>query len=207
MEMPLKFRVIECTDQILSRELGMIHRSVLENKYTNGVDVSTIDYKMSEQEYNKFHDCDDEDMGYIKFYDEFQDRYIFVTSKDIGKSELFHKDFNIQSIWNVIKPCSNHEHSSYMTKQMKEWFVTNIKYVCLQMFETKGNIALFCNCGRSRSPMYLVAYLVLFCNKSMDVAMGIVDRSLHESRKYSLDRHCSLYAIVVIIAGTVVITT
>ena len=149
----------------------------------------------------KYHNCYEDDCGFFSFYDQYRHRHIFVTSKEIGGSRLFHVEYDIQSIWNVINPCSNHEHSSDMTPHRKKWFVTNILRVCLQMFDTEGNIAIFCNTGRSRSPMYLVTYIMLFCDKTIDRAMFNVEELLSASRaNQELDRHCTLYEIISSIA-------
>jgi hypothetical protein len=151
----------------------------------------------------KYAGGEDNDPGYINFFDEFHDRKIFVTTKQVGKSQLFHEEHSINSIWNVISPCSNHEHSSYMSNHTKQWFVTNILHVCLQMFDTEGDIALFCNGGRSRSPMYLIAYMVLFCDVPFDVAHHRIDRLMAQSRNQVLDRHFSLHEIIAIILKTI----
>ena len=186
--------VIECSDQILRRRLAKLHPEVLQKKYTREERVCSLVYKVREGW--QYHDIDEEDCGYINFYDEARDRQIFVTSKLVGKSKLFHEEFDIQSYWNVISPCSNHEHSTDMTTHRKEWFLNNVTHVCLQMLDTEGNVAIFCNTGRSRSPMYLVAYLILFCDKTFPVAISHVEDLLLEGRNESLDRHCSLHEII-----------
>lgn len=189
------YRVIESTEHILRRYFSAKDQYVLDNKHTNGQAVSSIVYK-DKQQRRQYHACAENDKGYIVLRDEFQDRLIFVTSQEVGQSELFHLEHDIQSIWNVIKPCSNHEHSTNMTKGMKEWFIINVKYVCLQMFDTDGNIAIFCNTGRSRSPMYLVAYLILFCDMAFDRAIKKVEDLVQEGRGQALDRHCTLHEII-----------
>lgn len=173
---------------------------VILNQCTNAVEVSSrIVYKDRDRSRN-YHDWGDtDDKGYIDYYDEYQDRHVFVTGQDVGKSQSFHDDFEIQAIWNVISPCSNHDHSSNMSKKRKLWFLTNIRHVCLQMFNTEGNIAIFCNSGRSRSPMYLVAYLTLFCHLTFDNAFRLVEVTMLNSRDQVLDRHCSLHDIVALI--------
>ena len=144
--------IIECSDQVIRRRLAFVDPTVLRNKHTNGEKVSGIEYngKQLEQE---LHDCYNDDRGYFSFYDQYRHRHIFVTSKEIGRTKSFHNQYDVQSLWDVIKPCSNHEHSSNMTPHRRKWFVTNMLHVCLQMFDTEGNILIFCNTGRSRSPI------------------------------------------------------
>lgn len=69
--------------------------------------------------------------------------------------------------------------------------------------ETHGrNLVLCCVNGRSRSPMYLVAYLILCYDMTEDDAMRVVKTLLLEHRDEVLDRvnalqpamqHLSLY--------------
>ena len=49
--------------------------------------------------------------------------------------------------------------------------------------------------------MYLVAYLLLFNDMTVDRALMYVERLLRVSRNEMIDRHYSLYDIVVIIAS------
>jgi hypothetical protein len=197
----LHYGIIEGTDVKLERLLSQLDPLVLSTQYTNGVEVSSIVYNGKEDTIVLYHDGDDDDKGFFDYYDEYHDRHIFVTEQDIGSSQSFHDDYEIQFIWNVIKPCSSHEHSSSMTKKRQQWFMTNIKNVCLQMFNTGGNIAIFCNSDDSNScnscsPMYLVAYLALFCHLSFEKAYHFVEIKMRASREQILDRHCPLYDVV-----------
>jgi protein-tyrosine phosphatase len=62
--------------------------------------------------------------------------------------------------------------------------------VALQVNESEGNIALSCNNGRSRSPVYLIAYLVLCYDKPVDEAIEEVRGELDIQRGECLDRYC-----------------
>ena len=52
----------------------------------------------------------------------------------------------------------------------------------------EGNAVLCCNGGRSRSPTYLVVYLVLCWNISIIQAYSMVESLLKDARKEDLDR-------------------
>lgn len=108
----MQYGIIEGIDVKLKRIISELDPLVLSTQYTNGMEVSSIVYNVKDST-KHYHDCDDDDKGYFDYYDEYHDRHIFVTGQDIGKSHSFHDDYEIQTIWNVIKPCSNHEHSSY----------------------------------------------------------------------------------------------
>ena len=107
-------------------------------------------------------------------------------------SRSFHHDKRISFVFNLIEQSTNHEHHSDMSTTTKQWWLDNLKYVALQMFDAQGNLVMFCNRGRSRSPMYLVSYYVIIHNMHPIEAMKIVRNSLMEQRGERLDRYDSL---------------
>lgn len=204
----LRYRIIESNEQILRRRLAAIDPSVLEKKYSNREQVCSIVYKRTQLKERLYHGVPsmvNDDCGFVDFYDEFHDRHIYVTRQVVGVSEAFHLEYDIQAIWNVISPNPDHQHSSYMSPQRQHWYINNILHVCLQMFDTEGNIAIFCCAGRSRSPMYLAAYLIMFCDMTHENAVTYVDRLLRQCRHQELDRHDTLYAFIVTIAEMVIV--
>jgi hypothetical protein len=140
----------------------------------------------------RYHDLCTEDKGYISFHDDRKCREIFVCRDCVGFSNCFHVEKDVRHFVNVLDPQSTHESYNYMTPGMKNWVVNNMKYVALQLFDTEGNIVLFCKSGRSRSPMYLVAYLIIFYSMSMKDAIKLVRDLLRDQRNESLDRTQSL---------------
>ena len=194
----ISHQVIASFEQQLRRKFSQYMPSTLRDKYSNGCDTSEIVYK-KHQENGRHHNFYEDDRGYVDFYDRMHERHIYIVEKKVGYSKLFHEEFNIKRIFDVIRPCSNHDHSNGMTPYRKEWFITNIEYICLQMHDSSGNIAIFCHTGRSRSPMYVVAYLILFCGFHFATAMDCIERVLLEQRNLLLDRHNTLYEIVAFI--------
>lgn len=79
----------------------------------------------------------------------------------------------------------------------------NFYQVCLQMFDAEGNIAICCKSGRSRSPMYLVIYLILFNDMTVSSAMNSVSRLLRRGRSECIDRYYTLFDFAVVIAAEV----
>jgi hypothetical protein len=222
--------IIEGNDLKLRRLIAAQDKDTLNAKYTNGCLVSNIEYKDLQRKDRRQHDVmEGADREYMGVYDLLRDRYrilkstmqwfiahhivvllllvyvlliryIYVASQRVGKLESFHDEFGIQSIFNVILPCSNHDHSTYMGITRTEWFIMNIEYVCLQMFDTSGNIAIFCNKGRSRSPMYVVSYFVMFSNMTLTAARAHIGCIFQDERGQEVDRHYTLYYIVDTIA-------
>ena len=125
--------------------------------------------------------------GYTYFNANLLYRHIFISCKEVGLSQQFHNDKCILSYCNVLKPNSTHESFHSMTTHCKSWIVENMKFVALQLFDVVGNVVIFCNHGRSRSPMYVVAYLIIFHDLSVDAAMTHLSVLLEE-RGIILDR-------------------
>ena len=84
-----------------------------------------------------------------------------------------------------------------MTKYSQAWIVDNMKSVALQLYDTEGNIVMFCNNGRTRSPMYLVAYLVIFHDVFLSEAVAQIKVLLLQFRGYKLDRYDQLMPALV----------
>ena len=63
-----------------------------------------------------------------------------------------------------------------------------IRYGVLQINKTKGNICLSCKNGRTRSPVYLVAYLVLCYEISVEEAYATIGSMLLLNRNQIIDR-------------------
>lgn len=82
------------------------------------------------------------------------------------------------------------------TKTTVQWWIDNMQHVALQLLDTAGDVVIFCNKGRSRSPMYLVAYLILIHCMTPDESMTLVAGLLLEQRNEILDRYGSLKPIV-----------
>lgn len=116
--------------------------------------------------------------------------------KRVGLSKAFHDEFNINYVFHVIEKNSNHDHHSYMSSKQREWWKQNMINVAIEMLDAEGNIALICNNGRSRSPMYLVAYLVIVDGLLPIDAMSRVRDILFVQRNEKLDRFECLQPIV-----------
>ena len=70
------------------------------------------------------------------------------------------------------------------------------RYGVLQINKTKGNICLSCKNGRTRSPMYLVAYLVLCYEMSVEEAYATVGSMLLLNRNQIIDRKQKFYYLL-----------
>ena len=141
---------------------------------------------------HRLHDCVPEGCGYLLYFDTERERAIYVAEKAVGMSSTFHHDKQITSVFNVMEPVNLHINFEHMDPREKTWQLNNLKHVAIQMCDTEGNIALFCNHGRSRSPMYLVVYLIIFYDYSVSDARSTIADMLHLQRGLELDRYNSL---------------
>ena len=137
--------------------------------------------------------------SYFTFYDTAKDRRIFVSSRVTAQSALFQQEHGIAYSFNVLKKSTNHESFHYMSNKRRQWWIDNMMHVAIQMLDSEGDIVLYCLQGRSRSPMYLVAYLVIIYNMSADAAMNEVREMLYNGRGEELDRFGCLKPIIELI--------
>jgi len=66
----------------------------------------------------------------------------------------------------------------------------------LQLRRTEGNVVINCKNGRTRSPMYLVAYLMLCYDMEVEDARSIIGKQLRAERNLELDRDNRLLPVV-----------
>ena len=136
------------------------------------------------------------DKKYFEFHDRILNRTIFIASKAVGLCRAFHEDKNIENVIHLIKKCNNHEHHTDMTARTRKWWFQNLINVALKLYDVPGNIVLCCNNGRSRSPSYLVAYLIIVHNISDLEARTVVGELLVSQRGETIDRFETLTPIL-----------
>ena len=88
-------------------------------------------------------------------------------------------------MFNVLKKRTNHNDNEDMTRATAQWWIDNLQYVALQLFDTPGNVVMFCKHGRTRSPMNLVAYIVISYGMSPEMAVGVVRKVLRNQRGWT----------------------
>lgn len=106
-----------------------------------------------------YHDLHSSDCGYFSVFDKMQQRSIYVCTREIGRSRAFHEAKGIIHFLDLVN--TNDEHSNDLSKTAKGKIYYHMCNVILQLASTNGNVCIFCGRGRSRSPAYLAAYLVI----------------------------------------------
>jgi len=69
------------------------------------------------------------------------------------------------------------------------------RFAVLQLHRTEGNVVINCKNGRTRSPMYLVAYLILCYDMDLHVARNLVGDMVRD-RALVIDRDDRLLPVV-----------
>ena len=179
--------MLECRESVLRR-------------YFEGRDVSQLTLRERLTSYNaclhRKHGQHTDDRCYFVFHDSAMQRNIYVSTGDVGQSQPFHDEMGIEWLFNVIIKNTDHSRSTNMLPALRKWWVANMKYVVLQLIDTPGNVVLFCVNGRTRSPMYLVAYLAVVYGMLPIKAMALVQTLLKDQRAELLDRFDTLIDIV-----------
>jgi hypothetical protein len=105
-----------------------------------------------------YHDTDPEDDGYFAVYDEYKERYIFVCSRQVGRTRAFNEEFEIMSYLDLMGP--KDIEAASLEEYERITYANVIKAMISQMANTEGNISVYCFNGRSRSPAFVAAYFV-----------------------------------------------
>ena len=66
----------------------------------------------------------------------------------------------------------------------------------MQLHKTEDNVVIFCKNGRTRAPIYLVAYLILCYDMTVMHARGKVHNMLYKERHHILDGDNRLLSVL-----------
>jgi hypothetical protein len=128
------------------------------------------------------------DVGYFTFYDEFNDRNIVVAHRKLGESNAFLREHNIR---HRIDLKTTRDDSFLMLRPgEKEKNYGVIKTAVLEIADARGNLCIYCVMGRSRSPAFIAAYLVVVCCYSTAKAYAVMSEiyKLSRSDERGIDR-------------------
>jgi hypothetical protein len=112
----------------------------------------------------------------------------------VAETASFRVDKNISVHLNLMS--TDDEHYHMLRPSSQAWIHNNMRYAVLQIHRTDGNVVINCRNGRTRSPMYLVAYLVVCCGLEPDAADHMVRQSLWQDRACELDRDGRLLPVI-----------
>ena len=104
------------------------------------------------------------DQGYFSVHDYYRQRYIYVCAKDIAENGSFLSAMEIESVLDLTK--EPEEHFWDQTDRMRLRILHGIVHSLQLIINCPGNIAIHCRNGRTRSPAFLAAYLMIVAGMS-----------------------------------------
>jgi hypothetical protein len=144
------------------------------------------------------HDTDPNDAGYFTIYDEYQQRNIYICSRAVGKSRPFLDEFNIKNVLDLIGP--KDLHPIVMTEAEVRRFYLVMMLLVIEMANTEGNLCVYCYNGRSRSPAFVAAYLVVVecysCRQAYSTLSRLFVSSRGDERGIDRDRRFIGYVLL-----------
>lgn len=106
----------------------------------------------------RIHDMDPEDSGYFSIWDDCRDRHIYICNKKVGRSNCFNIEMNIEMFLDLVATQDSDTGIMLPGEFKKNYYF--IQRAIIDIADTPGNVSIFCDNGRSRSPSLLAAYLV-----------------------------------------------
>ena len=100
------------------------------------------------------------DPGFFVVNDGVKYRYIYVCCRSVGESVNFRKSYGIDYVLDVTRSIDD-SHYLYQSEAERRLFFNQMVHVVQLFLTTDGNIAIYCNNGRSRSPALVAAYFVV----------------------------------------------
>lgn len=123
--------------------------------------------------------CDD--VGYFTYYDSFNDRNIVICHRNLGVSSAFRREHGITHCIDLKR--TRDDSYIMLTAGDRKKIYAIMKSVVIQIADTPGNLCMYCIMGRSRSPAFLAAYMVVIGCYSTAEAYSILSPIFIRSRK------------------------
>ena len=120
------------------------------------------------------------DQGYFTMYDFYLQRDIYVCEKEIATNVSFLSTMKIENLLDLSKEPEYHyfDQTPIMRQRVLDGIVHSLK---LLMTHT-GNVVVHCRHGRTRSPAFLVAYLMIVACLSLEAAHSCVSSEYRKQR-------------------------
>ena len=128
-------------------------------------------------------------------YDNYKERKIFISRREVGRSQCFLEEFAIRSFVDLIR--TNDEHSNDLSSRGKEKVYRQICNIVQQLSNSEGNVVVFCGRGRTRSPVHVAAYFIVLHCYTVQEAHTILSKRLStyrgDNRGIDRDSRFTLY--------------
>lgn len=104
------------------------------------------------------------DQGYFSIHDFYRQRYIYVCAKEIAENASFLSTMEIENVLDLTN--EPEEHFSDQTKDTRLRILNGIVHSLKLIMNCPGNIVIHCRHGRTRSPAFIAAYLMIVAGMS-----------------------------------------
>jgi hypothetical protein len=122
-----------------------------------------------------------DDIGYFTIYDAFNERNIVIAHRKLGENASFRTQHNIQHCIDLRR--TRDDSYLMLTAGEKKKIYGYVMAVVLQIADAPGNVCIYCIMGRSRSPAFVAAYLVVVCCYSTAAAYSVLSAIFIDARK------------------------
>jgi CO dehydrogenase/acetyl-CoA synthase beta subunit len=157
-------------------ELDTNNRCVIEKLNWSNTSIS-----YSFRYYHRtYHHLDQEDDGYFWVQDDFKDRKIYISKREVGRSRAFNEEFGIMHFIDLVN--TNDEMSVDLGVRARESVYQQICRIVLQIAQSDGNVVIFCGRGRTRSPAHVAAYYIVVMCYTPDEARSMLSRQFITQR-------------------------
>lgn len=124
---------------------------------------------------------DERDQGYFMISDNYQQRCIYVCSKAVAENASFLSTMQIEHVLDLTKEPEEHYLDETTTERIRvlDGMIHGVKLI----MTCPGNIVIHCRHGRTRSPAFLAAYLMIVACMSQEAAYSFLSSEYRKQRR------------------------
>ena len=120
------------------------------------------------------------DQGYFVIEDYYSQRYIYVCTMEVAQNGSFLSTMKIQHVLDLSK--EPEEHFTDQTESVRLRVLHGIVHGLQLIINCSGNIVIHCKNGRTRSPAFLAAYLMIVFGMSQKAAYDYLSSEYSRQR-------------------------
>jgi len=161
----------------------VLERGSLESRFLELHSNAQDDFPfLSEPKYSSAQFVPDErDQGYFTVSDNYHQRCIYVCSKAVAENASFLSTMQIEHVLDLSKEPEEHylDQTSAMRSRVLDGIIHGVKLI----MTCPGNIVVHCRHGRTRSPAFVAAYLMVVACMSQTAAYSFLSSEYDKQRR------------------------